>query len=67
MNKNIQRGLLAVGALVAAGSANAAIDITTATAGISDAQTAVIAVLGLMITMAAAVFGLRKVLNLLGR
>lgn len=67
MNKNIQRGLLAAGVLVAAGSANAAIDITTATAGITDAQTAVVTVLGLMITMAAAVFGLRKVIGLLGR
>ncbi|MES2949352.1 MAG: major capsid protein [Pseudomonadota bacterium] len=67
MNKNIQRGLLAVGALVAVGSANAAIDISSATAGIGDAQTAVVTVLGLMITMAAAVFGLRKVIGLLGR
>lgn len=66
MNKNIQRGLLAVGALVAVGSANAAIDITAATAGIADAQTAVLTVLGLMVAMAAAVYGVRKVLSLLG-
>ncbi len=67
MSKNIQRGLLAVGALVAVGSANAAIDITSATTGIADAQVAVVTVLGLMITLAAAVFGLRKVISLLGR
>lgn len=66
MNMNIKRGLLAVGALVAVGSANAAIDITAATAGVADAQTAVLGVLAVMITMAAAIFGVKKVLSLLG-
>jgi hypothetical protein len=47
--------------------AHAVIDITAATTGISDAQTAVLAVLAAMITMAAAVYGVRKVLRLLGR
>lgn len=55
------------GALVLSQGAQAAIDVTAATTGISDAQTAVLAVLAAMITMAAAVFGVRKVLNLLGR
>jgi len=45
----------------------AAIDITAATGGIADAQTAVLGVLAVMITMAAAIFGVRKVLRLLGR
>ncbi len=67
MNKNIQRGLVLVGVLATTGAANAAIDITAATAGISDAQTAVLAVIAAMIVMAAAVFGMKKVLSLLGR
>lgn len=46
---------------------HAAIDVTAATTGISDAQTAVLAVLAAMITMAAAVFGVKKVLRLIGR
>lgn len=67
MNKNIVRGLLAVGVLASVSAANAAIDISAATTGVSDAQVAVLAVLGTMITMAAAVFGVRKVLAMLGR
>lgn len=47
--------------------AHAAIDVTAATTGISDAQTAVLAVLAAMITMAAAIYGVKKVLRLLGR
>lgn len=46
---------------------HAAIDVTAATTGVSDAQTAVLAVLAAMITMAAAIFGVKKVLRLLGR
>lgn len=59
--------LAAFGALVLSQGAQAAVDITAATTGISDAQTAVLGVLAAMITMAAAVFGIRKVLKLLGR
>ncbi len=55
------------GALVLSTGAQAAIDITAATTGISDAQTAVLAVLGAMITMAAAIYGVRRVLRLLNR
>lgn len=54
------------GLAVFAGAANAAIDVTSATAGITDAQTAVLAVLAAMITMAAAIYGVKKVLHLLG-
>ncbi len=46
---------------------HAAIDVAAATTGVSDAQTAVLAVLATMITMAAAIFGVKKVLRLLGR
>jgi hypothetical protein len=52
-----------IGASLVAGSSFAAVDITTATAGIADAQTAVLAVLGLMVTMAAAVLAVRLVLQ----
>jgi len=66
MNKTFARvvgGSLAL----AAGSSFAAIDVTAATSGVADAQTAVLAVLAVMITMAAAIFGVKKVLRLLGR
>lgn len=43
------------------------IDVTAATDGISAAQVAVLAVLAAMIVMAAAVYGVKKVLRLLGR
>lgn len=52
----------ALTALVA-GHANAAIDITAATAGITDASTAVLGVIAAMITMAVAVWGVKKVLR----
>jgi len=57
-------GLALVG--VVASPAFAAIDVTAATTGITDASTAVLAVLGAMITMGAAVFGLKKVKRLIG-
>lgn len=59
--------LAAFGALVLSHGAQAAIDVTAATTGVSDAQTAVLAVLAAMITMAAAIYGVKKVLRLLGR
>lgn len=55
----------AVVVLLAAVPAFAAIDTAAATTGISDASTAVLIVLAAMITMAAAVFGVRKVLALI--
>jgi hypothetical protein len=48
-------------------SSFAVIDVTAATTGISDAETAVLAVLAAMVTMAAAIYGVKKVLRLLGR
>lgn len=53
--------------LVMSSTAHAAIDVTSATTGVSDAQTAVVTVLGAMIAFAAVRYGLRKVLSLLGR
>ena len=54
-------------ALAASVPSFAAIDVTAATTGVSDAQTAVLSVLAVMITMAVAIFGVKKVLRLLGR
>lgn len=68
--KDLKKSAVAVVALalsVFAAPAFAVIDVTAATAGITDAQTAVLVVLGAMITMAAAIYGVRKVLRLLGR
>lgn len=61
------RFILGALSLIAVAGAQAAIDTKAATDGITDASAAVAVVLGAMITMAAAVFGLRKVLRLLGR
>jgi hypothetical protein len=58
--------ILGAGVLALATSSHAVIDITAATTGVADAQTAVLGVLAAMITMAAAIFGVRKVLHLLG-
>jgi hypothetical protein len=49
--------------LMAASSANAAIDTTAALAGITDAQTALLAVLGGVLTLGIAVWGTRKVVK----
>jgi hypothetical protein len=65
--RKLSRVLLPLGLAFGAAASHASIDITAATAGITDAQTAVLAVLAAMITMAAAIYGVRKVLRLLGR
>lgn len=66
MNKTFAR--IGTGALALASvSSFAAIDVTAATTGVTDAQTAVLAVMGVMITMSAAIYGVKKVLRLLGR
>ncbi len=59
---------VSVGALLAmTQNAHAAIDTTAATAGITEASTAVLAVIAAMITMAVAVWGVKKVLKFFGR
>lgn len=64
MNKTLAR--IGAGALALASvSSFAAIDVTAATTGVSDAQTAVLSVMAVMITMAAAIYGVRRVLALL--
>lgn len=59
--------VVAGGLGLASVSSFAIIDVTAATTGIADAQVAVLAVLAAMITMAAAIYGVKKVLRLLGR
>lgn len=67
MNK-FTKSLVAGAGLVALSAPTwAVIDVTAATGGVADASTAVLAVLAAMITMAAAIYGVKKVLRLLGR
>lgn len=61
MNRNIIKGLAVVGALSIGSAANAAIDVTTATAGITDASTALLAVVGALMSLSVALFGITKV------
>lgn len=67
MNKNIQKGLIAVGVLVATGAANAAIDVTAVTTGITDASTALISVIGALMALSVALFGITKVYRFISR
>ena len=59
--------LVGAGLMAVAGSSFAVVDVTAATTGIADAQVAVLAVLAVMVTMGAAVYGVKKVLSLIGR
>ena len=67
MNKSSIGKLALVSAALVGGSAFAVIDVTAATAGVADAQTAVLAVIAVMLTLAVAVYGLKKVIRLFGR
>ena len=65
MKKKLARlGALASGLALSAGVFAAPIDISAATAGITEAQTAVVGVVVAMTTMAIAVWGVRKVIKL---
>jgi len=66
MNKYFPR-VVAGGLALASLSSMAVSDVAAATTGISDAQTAVLSVLAAMVTMAAAIYGVKRVLRLLGR
>lgn len=68
MNAVKSFALMCLASLMAfTGAANAVIDVTAATAGVGDAQTAVLAVIAVMVTFAVAVYGLKKVIRLFGR
>lgn len=54
-----------IAVLLAAGQAHAVIDITAATAGVSDAGVALLALLGAMIALSASIFGVGKVYSFL--
>lgn len=58
--------LAIVGAALVPLFSHAAIDTTAALAGITDAQTALLAILGGMLTLGIAVWGLRKVVRFFG-
>ena len=64
MNRNIIKGLIAVGVLTAAGSAMAepaTIDITAVTDGLSSAKTALLGVIGAFLGLSASILGLSMV------
>ena len=67
MNKNIIKGLALAGVLTASAAANAAIDTTAVTAGITEAQTAILAVLGALTALSIAIFGVSKVHSFIKR
>lgn len=58
--------IFAIALATASVSSFAVIDVTAATGGVANAQVAVLTVLAVMITMAAAIYGVKKVLRLLG-
>ncbi|MBX9935729.1 MAG: major capsid protein [Burkholderiaceae bacterium] len=57
----------AIVAALSASSAHAALDVTAATTAVSDAQTAMLAVLAAILTLTVGVWGLRKVIGMFGR
>jgi hypothetical protein len=61
MNSNIGKGLVAVVVLTASAAANAAIDTSAVTSGVTEAQTAILAVLGALTALSVAIFGVAKV------
>jgi hypothetical protein len=58
-------GLMALG--LTASQAQAVIDITAVTTGISDAQTAVLAIITSLLALSVAIFGLSKVYRFVSR
>lgn len=68
MNHNIIKGLVVVGAISASVAASAAgIDTSAVTTGISDAQTAILAVIGALTGLSVAIFGVAKVYGFIKR
>lgn len=63
-NRKMSGALVTAVALMATPVVNAAVDVSAATAGIADAQTASLTVLGLLLAFAAAVFAVRRVIRL---
>lgn len=65
--KNFMLSLFAFVLSMLAIPAFAAVDVTAALAGVTDAQTALLALLGGMIALSAAIFGVAKVYGFLRR
>lgn len=66
--KRIKNALVFAGSMVAVAAANAAgIDTTAVTGGISDAQTAILAVIGALTGLSVAIFGVAKVYGFVKR
>lgn len=61
MNRNIIKGLAAVGALSYGAVAHAAIDTTAITTGLNDAGTALLAILAALTSLSVSIFGVAKV------
>jgi shikimate kinase len=59
--------LAVVSLAMAAAAANAAVDITAATTGVSDAQTALLSLLGAFMGLSAAIYGVVKVYRFLSK
>lgn len=68
MNRNIIKGLALAGAISASAAASAAgIDTTAVTGGITEAQTAILAVIGALTGLSVAIFGVAKVYGFIKR
>lgn len=68
MNRNIIKGLAAVGAISASAAASATgIDVSAVTGGVSDAQTAILSVIGALTALSVAIFGVSKVYSFIKR
>jgi hypothetical protein len=69
MNRNVIKGLALVGTLTVGAAANATgtIDTTAVTGGISDAQTAILAVIAALTSLSVAIFGVAKVYGFIKR
>jgi hypothetical protein len=63
--RNVVRVLAPLGLAIGATLSHAAIDITAATAGITDAGVAVLALLAALIALSASIFGVVKVYGFL--
>jgi hypothetical protein len=68
--RNLKKLVLAGSALsglIAMNAAHAAIDISGATTGITEAQTAILAIIGALLAMSVAIFGIVKVYAFISR
>ncbi|MDP2144404.1 MAG: major capsid protein [Gallionella sp.] len=66
--KNYQKAVaVLVGLGLSVAEAQAAIDVTAVSTGISDAQTAILAILGALLTLSTAIYGLAAVQRFMKR